>query len=59
MMIDGGTVMIVILIFTVIAFMKGYAYERKNRDDSPKFSERDLQRLRSLLDDLQKTQTKS
>ena len=58
MMIDSGTAMIVIAILTIIAFLKGWAHERKNASDDNKLSSGDIQRLRALLRRLSEDESK-
>ena len=58
MMIDLGTAMIVIAILTIIAFLKGWAHERKNASDDNKLSSGDIQRLRALLRRLSEDESK-
>jgi len=58
MMIDLGTAMIVIFILTIIAFLKGWAHERKNVNPLDKYSERDIQRFEAYLRDIQEAKAK-
>lgn len=56
MMLDGGVVFVVIVIVVIIAFIKGYTYEKRSSNPMDKYSDADIQRFKDIVKDLESSE---
>jgi len=52
-MLDGGVVFVVIVVVIILAFIKGYTYEKNNSNPMDRYSDKDIQRFKDFIKDLE------